>query len=236
MAHRRNVGATLATLLVTTAFMIHEPAPRVGAVDQPCEVVPMPCTFEGLPFKLKVIDGQTGRPLADVHALAEWRMEGVGGRAGGPLMVKDALSKPGGELSFEGWGPIQGPGTGLVIGYDPFITIFKSGYNVLLSNNGYLPPARERERVRRFVRIDTTLALEPFRGTPDEWLNQLKRVWLGVAVPRNDHTTLKFRKEYLARMRKISMERDKFPLDLRRFEAFFSQVDQELKLLEEGQR
>ena len=39
--------------------------------DQPCEVVPMPCTFEALAFEFRVVDAETRQPLPDVHALAE---------------------------------------------------------------------------------------------------------------------------------------------------------------------
>jgi acyl-coenzyme A synthetase/AMP-(fatty) acid ligase len=41
--------------------------------DQPCEVVPMPCTFEALAFEFRVVDAETRQPLPDVHALAESR-------------------------------------------------------------------------------------------------------------------------------------------------------------------
>src|SRR5438128_3553770 len=155
----------LAIVILVTGSLL---GPLWAQADQPCEVVPMPCTFEGLPFTFKVLDAETQQPLADVHALAEWQMEGVGGRADGPLMVKDTVSGSDGLISVDAWGPIEGPRTGLVIGSDPVVTLFKSGYKALILNNGYLPPGREREQVRRFVRKDSTHALEPFRGTPDE--------------------------------------------------------------------
>src|SRR2546430_17653302 len=67
-------------LLVTSSLLL----PLGAHADQPCDVVSMPCTFEGLPFKLKVVDADTHQPVADVHALAEWRVGGGGGRATGP--------------------------------------------------------------------------------------------------------------------------------------------------------
>src|SRR3989454_8469587 len=150
-------------ILVTSSLLL----PLGACADQPCDVVPMPCTFEGLPFKFKVVDADTHQTLAGVHALAEWQTEGVGGRANGPLMAKYTVSGSDGLISFDAWGPIEGPWTGLVIGSDPVVTLFKSGYKALILNNGYLPPGREREAVRRVVRKDSTHALEPFRGTPD---------------------------------------------------------------------
>jgi hypothetical protein len=215
-------------LLVSTLLW-----PLWARADQPCEAVPMPCTFEALPFEFRVIDAETHQPLADVHALAEWQIEGVGGRANGPLMVQDMLSGSDGLISFEAWGPLQGPWTGLVIGSDPVVTLFKTGYKAMRLNNGYLPPGQERERVRRFVRKDTTYALEPFRGTLEQWLEQLDRLW---GLPRSEEQSVKFRTPYLNRIRRISAERYKFPQDQRRFEGFFWHVDRTLKFLEESQK
>src|SRR3989442_12735221 len=160
----------LATLLIASVVW-----PHAADSDQPCEVVPMPCTFESLLFKFKVVDAETHQPLADVHALAGWQTEGVGGRANGPLMAKDTVSGSDGLISFEAWGPIEGPWTGLVIGSGPVVTLFKTGYKALVLNNGYLPPRRERERVRRVVRKDSTHALEPVLGTTGEWVKELQR-------------------------------------------------------------
>src|SRR6266571_2626097 len=100
MAHRGDVRRrAFAAMLMMTALL---PWRYSGADDgQPCEVIPMPCTFEAAPFRLRVIDAETLQPLVDVHALVEWQMEGAGGRANGPLMVKDALSGADGQLSFD---------------------------------------------------------------------------------------------------------------------------------------
>jgi len=209
---------------------------RAAAADtgQACEVIPMPCTFEAQPFKLRVIDAETQKPLADVHALAEWRMEGAGGRANGPLMVKDALSDADGQVSFDGWGPIQGPWTGLVIGSDPVVTLFKSGYKSALLNNGYLPPSRERERIRRFVRRDVTYALEPFRGTPEEWVKELDRIYAGRAFPRSDDQSLQFRDQYLNRLRRVWIERQSVSARTERDLFWF--IERAMRFLEEGHR
>jgi len=120
-----------------------------------------------------------------------------------------------------------------VIGSDPVVTLFKTGYKSMLLNNGYLPPARERERVRRFVRKDTTFAVERFRGTSDQWLEQLNSA---LGLPRTDQQSLQFRDAYLSRVRRISAERHNLP-PARRFEgSFFWHIDRTLKLLEGGHR
>src|SRR5712692_8595455 len=123
MAHRGDVSVVGRSLAMTIALIAAVAWAVAADMDQPCEVVRMPCAFEALPFKLHVIDAETRKPLVDVHALAEWQMEGAGGRANGPLMVKDAVSGVDGQLSFDGWGPVQGPWTGLVIGSDPAVTL-----------------------------------------------------------------------------------------------------------------
>ena len=220
----------LATILIASVVW-----PHAADSDQPCEVVPMPCTFESLPFKFKVVDAETHQPLADVHALAEWQTEGVGGRANGPLMVKDTVSGSDGLISFDAWGPIEGPWTGLVIGSDPVVTLFKSGYKALILNNGYLPPGRERERVRRFVRKDSTHALEPFRGTLDERIQELKKVYRGAAFPRSDDQSLRFRGPYLNRLRRVWAERDRVPEQYLDRPGFFWFVREHMKDLEDRQ-
>src|SRR2546426_8986991 len=236
MAHRRDVDALVRRLAMTVAVLASLVWPVAAAPDQPCEVVPMPCTFEGLPFKITVIDPETRQPLADVHALAEWQIHGAGGRLNGPLMVLDATSGRDGALTFPGWGPIDGPVTGLGIGRDPVITLFKSGYKALVINNADPPGTPETQRVRKFYQGGRTYELEPFRGSPDQWLEQLREVVLGLAVPRSDESTLRFRNAYLNRLMLVSSERTKLPVGHQRPGNFFWHVDRSLKLLEEGPR
>jgi len=236
MAHRRDVIRLLKTAAMTSILLVSLVSPIAAAPEQPCEVVPMPCTFEGLPFKITVIDAETRKPLADVHALAEWQIHGAGGRLNGPLMVLDAASGLDGTLAFPGWGPIDGPVTGLGIGRDPVITLFKSGYKALVINNADPPGTPETQRVRKFYQGGRTYELEPFRGSPDQWLEQLREVVLGLAVPRSDESTLRFRNAYLNRLMLVSSERTKLPVEHQRPGNFFWHVDRSLKLLEEGHR
>ena len=203
---------------------------------QPCEVVPMPCTFEAVPFRITVVEAESRRPLADVHALAEWQVHGPGGRLNGPLMVLDAMSDSDGVLKFPGWGPIEGPWDGIGIGRDPVITLFKSGYKTDFLNKGYRGPARERERVRRATHDGRTYPLERFVGTPEEWMVELRRVWHGVATPRSEERTLRFRAQYLRRLELVAAERDKFPPVELQPGKFAWHLDRELTFLREGHR
>jgi hypothetical protein len=235
MADRGDVRGVL-RCLTAAALAIGATLWAVAArAEQPCEAAPVPCVFEALPFELRVVDARTGRPLADVHALAEWPTVGPGGRSGSALMALGAVSRSEGLLTFPGWGPIQGPMTGLEIGSDPVITLFRTGYRALVINNGHLPAAREKERLRRFAQDGWTYALEPFRGTPEQWLQELRRVWLGRAFPGIDERARALRGPYLDRLRRVSAERDKVSPDQQRSGGFFWHVDRTLKSLEKGQ-
>jgi hypothetical protein len=79
------------------------------------------CLYEGVPFTIKVVDKETGSPLPNVHALAEWLQQGRFG-AGGPVMVQDAVSGPDGVLTFPAWGPLRGSPDGLLVYEAPVIT------------------------------------------------------------------------------------------------------------------
>lgn len=236
MADRGDVGLVRLCLAIAILLVGSLVATLGAPVDQPCEVVPMPCTFEALPFKFTVVDTETQQPLADVHALAEWQTEGVGGRANGPLMVKDTVSGADGLISIEAWGPIEGPWTGLVIGSDPVVTLFKTGYKAKELHNGYLPPGQERERVRRFVRKDTKHALEPFRGTAEQWLEELQKISNPKAAPISDELLLRFREPYLRRFHRLQSELERLPEPLRSAGRRRMLLDRDLRLLEKGQR
>src|SRR6516225_7530377 len=88
------------------------------------------CVYQSPGFKITVVDKETGQPLSDVHALAEWISYGMWGQKG-PLMVQEAISGADGVLKFPTWGPIRGSRSGLVINTDPGLTLFKVRYKPL---------------------------------------------------------------------------------------------------------
>ncbi len=71
----------LAAILVVVSSLLWTIATHAG---QACEIVPMPCTFEAVPFRFTVVEAESRQPLADVHALAEWQVHGPGGRQAAP--------------------------------------------------------------------------------------------------------------------------------------------------------
>jgi len=180
-------------------------APLFGqrAVEaQPCEF-PTPCTYEGAVFTLTVLDAETGLPVADSHALAEWQNYAYHGR-NGPLMVQDAVSGADGVLRFPKWGPIHGYISGLVRGFDPVVSLFKPGYEVAVENNELR--SRDTERLRRFGQDGRTIRLVPFRGTPRSWIHQLRTVAVPLATPMSHDDLTQFRAPYLNRFHRVWTE------------------------------
>lgn len=193
------------------------------------------CLYESPGFRITVVDKLTGEALADVHGLAEWQSYAVG-RRDGPLMVQDAVSGPDGVLVFPPWGPIHGYREGLVLNNDPVISLFKPGYRVLIINNAIPTDADETDRVRGLQQDGQRFLLEPFRGTQDDWVEQLKKVWRGLAFPRDDDETRQFVGPYTNRLKRVWAERDKVPEPHRSRPGFFWSVEEEMRLLQEGRR
>ncbi len=185
------------------------------------------CLYEAPAFSFKVVDKETGQPLAEVHALAEWVQYGAWGRWAGSVMVLDAVSGPDGILRFPAWGPIQGSSAGLVINHDPVITLFKPGYVVprldghgarIISN---VVPDRieETTRVRPFGQDGQTLVMEPFRGTAEEWVKEAKSVAWGASHSRSADPTQQFREPYMNRLRRVRAELQRVPRTSREIET-----------------
>jgi len=195
----------------------------------------MPCTFEGLPFMLNVVDSQTQKPLSDVHALAEWQMYGAGGRLNGPAMALDAVSDADGVMRFPGWGPIKGSVLGIGSGRDPLITLYKRHYRTLRIINGGPPGMKDTERIRRFYQDGRTFGLDPFKGTLAERVDDLRRYGIR-GLPRSDADNLRFRGPYLNRLTRLSLERERFPPDELRPGGFVWHLDREMKVFEKGLR
>ncbi|MGH7207863.1 MAG: hypothetical protein ACREIL_00615 [Nitrospiraceae bacterium] len=181
------------------------------------------------------MDKETGQPIVDAHALAEWQLYGYYGR-NGPLMVQDAVSQADGVLTFPAWGPLRGSRAGLVINSDPVVSFFKPGYKALIVTNAIPIGLNETEQVRGFFQNGQTFALEPFRGNPEEWVDQLRKVWLGLATPRGDDKSLAFRGPYLNRLLRVWAERERLPERFRLPGQFFWSVEGAVKFLEEGRR
>lgn len=208
--------------------------PRSAEADVLCKWFGR-CLYESPGFRFTVVDKETGRPLADVHALAEWVQYGYHG-TDGPLMVQDVVSGPDGVLVFSPWGPIRGSAAGLAVGYDPFVSLFMAGYGVYDTNNrgGSLD---ERARIRGFGGNGQTYFLEPFRGTPEEWVEQLKKAAYPVRPGgTSEEQARQFRDQYLNRMRRVWLEREKVPQRHQKEGQLFWHIERDIKFYEGGAR
>jgi hypothetical protein len=188
------------------------------------------CFYESPGFKIRVVDKETGKPLADVHALAEWTQYGYHG-SGALLVAQDAVSGADGMLAFPPWGPIKGSSAGLVLNQDPVITLYKIGYELVTINNG--AGTDERARVRGLWQNGQTFALSQFRGSPDERVKQLLVPGFGLAIPGNEEIKAKFREQYLNRLRRLWTEKEKLP---QKYESFFFELQRAIKSFEEAKR
>ena len=212
-------------------FLVGLLVPRVAEANILCRWFGY-CVYESPGFRIAVVDRETGQPLADVHALAEWQMYGGHGR-NGPLMVEDTVSGLDGLFTFPAWGPTRAPGVGLVLNHDPVISLFKPGYKALVIFN--MPGTDETARVRGFTQEGRTYSLEPFRGTPEDWVQQLKKAAYPETAGRTSEEQLRqFRLPYLNRMRRVWAERDKVPQQYRKEGQLFWHIGRSIKFYEEG--
>jgi hypothetical protein len=155
----------------------------------------------------------------------------------GPLLVRDTVSGPDGRIAFPAWGPLRGPVSGLSLDHSPAITLFKPGYKMFLLQNRGVPFGEDQTtRVRTFDYEGKTITVEPFRGTPEEWVEELEKAWRGAWAQRSDETMLTFRVPYGNRLRRVWAERDKVPERYQSRGEFFWFVRGEIKHLEEGRR
>lgn len=189
------------------------------------------CLYESPGFRIIVLDTVTRRPVSGAHALAEWRSYAVG-RRDGPLMVQDATSGNDGVLDFAAWGPIRGYRDGLVLNSDPVITLLKPGYRPLVINNAYPSDAKETDQVHGLGQNGETFALEPFRGSREQWVMELDRIAFGFAVSRSPEQSRQFRIPYLNRMRLVLAEIRTMPPDSKRAADLISSLEQGIKLSE----
>jgi hypothetical protein len=172
------------------------------------------CAYLSPGFQLTVVDAETGKPLADVYAWAEWVQYGAHGR-GGPLMVQNAVSGADGRLTFPWWGPTTGSPGGLVLGIDPAVILFKPGYATRLVQNETALGASHHAMIRGLSYREDPVGLQPFRGSPAEWVEQLRKlVFPALAAYVSDAARNRFRTLYLKRLDIVSAEIARLPADV----------------------
>src|SRR5262249_26285873 len=141
------------------------------------------CPYMSPGFTLTVVDAESGKPVSDVYAWAEW-VQYVGHGLNGPLMVQEARSGPDGRLVFPWWGPRLGSRGGLDIGADPTVVLFKPGYATFIIQNGERPGMDLIDTMRAVTFDDTAVRLQSFAGTLDERVRQLRELAFSPSMGR----------------------------------------------------
>jgi hypothetical protein len=194
------------------------------------------CLYLSPGFKLAVVDAETGKPLPGVYAWAEWVQYGAHG-IGGALMVQDANSSTDGHLTFPKWGPKFGSRAGLLRGTDPAVILFKPGYATLLIENDVPLGASEHAAIRSMSRHGHTMRLQPFRGSPAEWVDQLRQLahpTLSSSVSEAQRD--RFRALYLRRLQLVESDLHRMSPGVAGVAAFGSSLELDRRFLTGGRR
>ncbi len=195
------------TLLVASVLGLT--ASALGQNDKSDPLCPhiVACLYEAPGFSIRVVDQQTGQPLADVHAIAAWL---VYDRRRGVLMALEAVSGPDGQLSFPAWGPVKSGVEGMIAGRDPLISLFRPGYRARLIHNATPVGQPDAARVHAFNQAGSTFELSLFRGTPSETIVELQKAADPLeGTSLSDQDPLPFRRAYANRLRLIKAEADR---------------------------
>jgi len=218
----------VATALVILLRLL---APAPADAHLLCSVFAV-CPYGSPGFTLTVVDAESNKPMADVYAWAEWVQYGAHG-LNGPIMIQEALSGADGSLVFPWWGPRFGYRAGLDIGSDPAVILFKPGYATLIVQNGERPGMRVTDAIRTFTSNGETVKLQPFRGSIDERVHQLRALAFSPTMGRmSKDQGVKFSAQHLKRLDLATAELHRLPTDsdavvllrssLQRDRAFFT--------------
>jgi len=150
-----------------------------------CALVPIGCGFAYTadPISARVVDAETGQPLAGVNVAALWTLKGglEGGNVVGYANILETVTDANGTFSFPGWGPRP-----VVLGQlhadAPLMLFFKPGYGYHQVQNRVVTAAAPTQ-----TRSDwngKTIPLKKFKGTLAEYAYDLRafRLELGPLI------------------------------------------------------
>jgi hypothetical protein len=196
-------GVTLVLLLASVVGVVASAPAQNDRSDPLCPHI-VACQYEAPAFTIRVVDQQTGQPLADVHAIAAWLIYGFHGRRG-VLMALEAVSGADGQLSFPAWGPVKSGVEGLVPARDPLISLFRPGYRAKLILNS--PPINQSEtaRVHAFDRAGETFELVRLSDTSAAAvIAELRKAADPLeGTSLSEHDASSFRRIYANRLRNV---------------------------------
>src|SRR5262245_8979857 len=82
----------------------------------------LPATYSATPFRVRVVDYDTGAPIAGVIVMAYWLLEGgIHTDRVGTLMILEAVTDEEGWVHFDGWGPLPRPRGTFLLNDDPSV-------------------------------------------------------------------------------------------------------------------
>ena len=169
------------------------------------------CEYEAPAFTIRVVDKQTGQPLAGIHGIATWIAYG-GPRRRWPLMVLEAVSGPDGALVPRS-GNCSQRAEGVLPGDDPVISLFLPGYRAQLIYNASPIGLPHTARVRPFDPAGRAFELVPFQGTTLEVLAELRKAsdpFDGETL--SEHDPESFQRSYINRLQRVRIEAERPPI------------------------
>jgi hypothetical protein len=196
----------------------------------------VPCQYEAPAFNIRVVDEQTGQPLADVHAIATWLTYGGPARRN-LLMVLEATSDSEGRLSFSAWGPVRSSYEGVLPSRDPMISLYRPGYRSHTIYNATPLELSDTGRVRAFEQNGETFRMTPFQGTPAQTIAELRTArnpFDGTTVFEYD--PVGFQKIYLARLLLVRSEAERLPPQGPDQETFLWGLNADIRSFDHGDR
>ena len=118
---------------ITTMLLLTSCATTGGAE-------PYPEYYSAKPIQGRIVDGVTGEPVAGAAVLVSWTVEylplstlllarGHSSTKWELLFVEEAITDQYGDYQIQGWGPVDAEGSLIVLGWDPYVFIYKEGYD-----------------------------------------------------------------------------------------------------------
>ena len=121
----------------------------------------------------RVVDEDTGAPIAGAIVLVNWQIKGMEGYPQGQLGIFERVTDADGRFQIPAWGPKRPPMGTTVDASDPTVRVFKNGYEPLVvlrppnsTGNAYV----ESLRLRRF------------EGTAESYASQMDAFWMPLNV------------------------------------------------------
>jgi hypothetical protein len=215
----------------------------------------LPKQYSAAPIEARVVDKETGKPLAGVVVVAHWALESVSAiiphqvNPAGSLMILEAVTDQDGWFRFPAWGPKWHWGSGELGDKDPELILFKSGYEYwVASNSRYSRPAKYSDvgkpagtesKPTGSNRISfwngETILLEKFKNGIETYARNLSSLNISVSFARDQCNWESLPKMIVAihnEVRTLEQQKVKYHLS----SPMDYLVDNEKKIMEEGCR